>query len=380
MRKVFIISAKRTAVVPRGGAFKDKEAYDLAAPVLEALISEADISAKEIGQIILGNALYGGGNPARMAGLAAGFPHSIPALTIDTQCCSGLDAISIAVQKIGAGESEVILAGGLESYSRSPIRMRRPKNRDDEAIAYDRPAFSPKPEEDPDPVEAAAVSAQAHDISRQEQEQVAIDSHQKSWMKTRSQNEIVDVNGVFKDTFTRDLDQKFCSRLKPLAGSPGYEVTSATVAVEADAAAAVLLVSEDWLRQQEGSMGGIEVIDTISIGSDPRKPLDGATIATEQLLKKHKLQGREIAVSDVMEAFAVQIPPFLSRIKIDPTNLNRGGGALSRGHPIGASGAINAVRLWYEMLREDSDAYGIAAIAAVGGLGSALLLQKTDLA
>lgn len=379
MRKVYMIAAKRTAVVSRGGAFKNMEAYDLAAPVLRSLISEVAISPIEVGQIVLGNALYGGGNPARMAGLAAGFPHSIPASTIDTQCCSGLDAISIATQKIRVGESEVILAGGLESYSRSPIRMHRPKNRDGQAIAYERPPFSPFPEGDPDPIEAAAASARAYDISRKEQEEIAISSHLKSWKKVHIPGEIVEVGGVSQDTFGRSLNKEFCDRLKPLSGAPGYEVTSATVAVEADAAAAVLLVSEDWIKEQEEVKGAIEVIDTASVGSDPRNPVEGITFATERLLEKCRLRGKEIAVCEAMEAFAVQIPPFLKKTGIDASNLNRSGGALSRGHPIGASGAINAVRLWHEMQEELIGAYGIATIAAVGGLGSALLLQKPDL-
>ncbi|MCG8492744.1 MAG: thiolase family protein [Sneathiellales bacterium] len=375
-----MMDAKRTAVGPRNGAFKEIEAYDLAAPVLQSLLTSVDIVPREVEQLILGNALYGGGNPARMASLAAGFPYSLPAITVDTQCCSGMDAISLAVQKIRAHEAEVILAGGLESYSRSPIRMHRPKQRGENAIAYERPLFSPNPEDDPDPIEAAAISAQRYDISRRKQEEIAIGSHRKSLKDEPHHREIVTVNDISHDTFTRPLDQKFCDRLKPLAGHSGYEVTAATIAVEADAAAAVLLVSEDWLRDRKEKNGAIEVIDTVSVGSDPQYPLEGITLASRKMLEKNDLRAEEISVVEAMEAFAVQIPRFLEKTGIEGPKLNRGGGGLCRGHPIGASGAINAVRLWHEMQQEPVSSFGVATIAAVGGLGSALLLRKSDLA
>jgi acetyl-CoA C-acetyltransferase len=127
----FIVAARRTAVAPRDGAFRNIEPHDLAAPVIRAALEDVGIPAESVDDIILGNALYGGGNPARMAALAAGLPDDVSALTIDTQCSAGLDAIMLAGTLVSAGEAEIIVAGGVESFSRSPLRFVRPRAPDE---------------------------------------------------------------------------------------------------------------------------------------------------------------------------------------------------------------------------------------------------------
>ena len=370
MSRAFISSARRTAVAPRRGAFNAVEAHDLAAPVLRACLDDAGITPDAADHVILGNALSGGGNVARLTALAAGLPDGVPALTIDTQCCSGLDAIILATRLVEAGAADVVLAGGVESWSRAPLRARRPKAADEAPAFYERPAFAPFPERDPDMIEAVAELARQRGISRETQNGFAIDSHEKALAaRARLAAEIVPVAGLDHDAFTRTLSPKLCARAPVLAGDGETAIDATGVAVEADAAAVVLVVSE---RRAAG--GGIAILDGLSIGGAPEQPAMALVPAVERLLARH--QGTP-AVIELMEAFAAQALANIDALDLDPTHINLGGGALARGHPIGASGAILAVRLFHELKARPEGTRGLAAIAAAGGLGSALLLQRT---
>ncbi|MEX2320930.1 MAG: beta-ketoacyl synthase N-terminal-like domain-containing protein, partial [Saccharospirillum sp.] len=119
---VYLVAARRTPVAPVKGAFKALSVSDLAVPVIQAVLSDVGFNPADIDQVMLGNALYGGGNPARLIALAAGLHESVPALTLDTQCCSGLDALRLGAQAIASGQADAVLAGGVESTSRRAIR------------------------------------------------------------------------------------------------------------------------------------------------------------------------------------------------------------------------------------------------------------------
>src|SRR5690606_22316959 len=144
------------AVVPRGGAFAGLEVDALAAPVITACLDAAGLQADRVDDLLLGNALYGGGNPARRVGLFAGLPQRVPGITLDRQCTSGLDAVLLAARLVESGAADCVVAGGVESFSRAPIRMRRPVAPDELPAAYARPPFTPWPERDPEMAEAAA--------------------------------------------------------------------------------------------------------------------------------------------------------------------------------------------------------------------------------
>ncbi|WP_346429626.1 hypothetical protein [Paracoccus sp. DMF-8] len=137
-RRSVIAAARRSAVMPRGGAFARLEVHDLAAPVIRALLRDADLAPDRVDELILSNALGGGGNPARVAALAAGLPLRVAGLSIDRQCCGGLDAIVQGDALIRAGLADIVIAGGAESYSRRPLRLRTDPD-GGEARAYDRP-------------------------------------------------------------------------------------------------------------------------------------------------------------------------------------------------------------------------------------------------
>jgi acetyl-CoA C-acetyltransferase len=376
MKDVFIAAAHRTAVVPKGGAFGQIDVASLAAEVLKKLATQLPRNEGFRLEVILGNALYGGGNPARVAALAAGLPEHVPSLTLDTQCCSGLDAISYGASRIASGAADAVIAGGLESYSRAPLRYRRPHNAANMPEYYSRPPFTPWTDRDPDLIDSAAQLAAARNITRTAQEVFAISSHRKALAAKQRPREIVTINSIAKDTFARILDAKLLKRLPAVMGAQPYELTAGTIAVEADAAAAVLLVNDRILRRMLCVTEPLRCVDSMSVGFDPTQPALAPVFAAKELLKRNSLQAGDLAVLEIMEAFATQAMAFIEDLAIDPMIANRGGGGLSRGHPIGASGAVLAVRLFHEMQLERSGARGLAAIAAAGGLGSALLLER----
>ncbi|SFJ82246.1 thiolase family protein [Bradyrhizobium sp. Gha] len=372
MRVAYLVAARRTAVAARGGAFKAVEADELGAAPIRAVVADTGIAPEAIDDVIFGNALYGGGNPARLAALRAGLPDHVPALTIDSQCCGGLDAIMLAAERIASGSADAVIAGGVESFSRAPLRARRPRHADETPLPYDRPPFAPWPERDPDMIAAAATLAERFAISRARQDEFAIASHRKALQNPPGAAEIVPLAALAQDAFPRALTGATCARLAPLAGNAAFGVTRATVAVEADAAAALLVVSETMARRLNAKRP-LSIISAVRRGGDPAIPGMAPIAAAERLLAAERIAPARIAVAEVMEAFAAQAIACVEGIGVPESSLNRAGGGLARGHPIGASGAILAVRLWHELQSEPSGVLGLAAIAAAGGLGSALL-------
>ncbi|MDB5532537.1 MAG: Acetyl-CoA C-acetyltransferase [Hyphomicrobiales bacterium] len=375
MSGAWIIAARRTPVVPRHGAFRRLGVEALAAPVLRIILRDSGIVGSEVDEIILGNALYGGGNPARLAALAAGIPETTPAITLDTQCCSGLDAIAAAADRIASGACDTVLAGGVESYSRSPLRFTRPLQPGEAAKEYQRPPFTPWSDRDPDMIEAAVFLAQELGITREAQETFAIEGHHKAMQAQNNlRSEIVPLEDVSADAFARRLSKAACARLPAISGQGVYAATAATVAVEADAAAVVLVVSDKKLAALKSTLQPIRIAGSIRVGGDPVRPGLLTTAAAQALLARQGIDASQISVAEIMEAFAAQAMASIAALGLDPACVNRGGGALSRGHPIGASGAILAVRLFHELSKERGG-FGLATIAAAGGLGSALLME-----
>lgn len=378
-RDPVIVAARRSPVAPRGGALAHLDLAQLGAPVVQATLADAGLAPEAADEVILGNALGAGGNPARLVALAAGLPQTVSAMTIDRQCCSGLDAVILAARAIRAGEAGVVIAGGVESFSRAPIRMHRPLPKGGVPAAYDRPAFAPPPFCDPDPAEAAAALARDMQITREQQEAFARASHAAA-LRARPGGalvrEIVPMAGLDADAFARPLDPRLQARLPLLAGEAPYGLTASTIAVEADAAAILVLMSRAEAERRH-LMPLAEVGPGAMTGGDPARPAAGAHVAAQDLFRRTGQCTGNVAVVELMEAFAVQAMVNLRRLGIsqeDP-RINRGGGALARGHPIAASGAILAVRLAHILGSERQMGLGLAAIAAAGGLGTALFLR-----
>ncbi len=362
-----IVAARRTAVAPRGGALSTLSLHELAAPVVKACLAQSGIDVAQVDEIIVGNALGAGGNPARVIALAAGLPESVAGLSLDRQCCSGLDALLIADSMIQSGSAKIVVAGGVESYSQRPQRFR--VNPDSKTLeAYDQPAFTPWPDRDPDMAEAADALAVSLGIDAHQQDDWAIESHRKARASRQClRDEIVAINGLDVDPFTRNLTPALCRRAKRVNGS----ITAANTAVAADAAAFCILVAEDLARQLK--LPRVRLVAGRTLGANPDFPGSAPVAAMTQVLSSQQVEARQLRFAEIMEAYAAQAIACSRLALIDPAIVNVGGGALARGHPIGASGAILAVRLFSEL--SQSSGYGLAAVAAAGGLGTALLLE-----
>jgi acetyl-CoA C-acetyltransferase len=384
---VLINAWARSPIASVNGAFRHLHAHELAAPVVQALLDRAGLPSSAVDALIMGNALGAGGNPARMTSLAAGLPEHCPALSIDTQCCSGLDAVAMAANMMATGQAHVVIAGGAEAWSRAPLRMHRPLRTDEPAVLYERPAFAPDPKRDPDLLWAAAQHAQQQQYSRAQQNLYAQQSHLKALQyQSTLQHNIVPIAGVVQDTYPRAIDASKLDRI-PLAAT--FESKSETldcgvsqlaVSAKADGAAFVLLMSPKACDRY-GCQPRAQWLAHASVGHAPDMPLLAAQITAQTLFQRTDVLTRlsnmqSLSAVELHDAFAVQGIGFMEALKLSHDIVNTYGGGLARGHPIGASGAVALVQLLSRLsLHGSANANGLVAIAAAGGLGSAALVQ-----
>lgn len=378
-----LLAGCRTPVAPRHGALRHHTPHTLAAPLVLHLLQTVGLPPEAVDTLILGNALGAGGNPARMTALAAGLPQRCATFSVDTQCCSGLDAINLAAARILSGQSDVVIAGGAEAWTRSPIRQHRPMDATLAAIPYERPAFTPWPARDPDPLQAAADYAARHGFTRHQQDAYARGSHARAVraMATRpacAPSTILPLEGLAHDAYPRRLTERQASRMpaaarpacsrpepsipdtsfldtttaptdtcSPAASEPDCTLSRLAISPQADGAALVLMASTEFCARH-GITPASHWLGGLSLGTDPDNPLTGALAATEALLQRQRLAPDALHAVELHDAFAVQGLAFqrvLQSQGLDPARLNAWGGGLARGHPIGASGAIALVEL-----------------------------------
>ncbi len=367
----YVVAAMRTPVAPRNGALSDYVPHELAVPVIQACLAQADLHPEDIDELILSNGLGAGGNPARLAALAAGLPEQVGGMTVDRQCVGGLDALRIADAMVRSGQADIVVAGGSESYSRRPERSRTdPKG--GPSVPYDRPPFSPWPERDPEMPQSADALAQRLGVQRDDQDRWAINSHAKALKhRTLSRSEIVPLptaaGTLIDDAFARPLTERHCTRAPVVHGC----ITAANSAVAADGAAFCIVASHEAVKRR-GWGQALAILGTATIGDAPEWPGLAPVSAIKLALTRAKTNISELTHAAIMEAFAVQAIACVNQSGLPHQVVNSRGGALARGHPIGASGAIEAVRLFHDLQRDGGK--GVAAIAAAGGLGSALVL------
>jgi len=377
----------RSAVAPHGGAFSALQAHEIAAPVIQALLKRAGISPQDVDAVVVGNALGAGGNPARLVALAAGLPDPCAAFSIDTQCCSGLDAVSMAVGLIASGQASVVIAGGVEAWSRAPIRQHRPLHEGDAAVAYERPAFAPDTARDPDMLASAARYAATQGWSRAAQVDYAVQSHERALAhRVLLADEIINVNGLTHDPYPRRISAALAARMPAVAKhveteceeaeAPDCSLSALSISAKADGASFVLLASREACSAL-GLKPQAAWIASASVGCPPETPLLAAEIAARSVMSRAGVASPDaLAVIELHDAFAVQGLSFCQALQIDPQQVNRGGGGLARGHPIGASAAIALVRVLAELSLEKPSALGLTAVAGAGGLGAAAIVQR----
>lgn len=381
-----VIAARRTAIGRAGGMHKNLSLAELAAPVLQAVLSDARIEAGCVGEVIIGNAAGGGGNPARLIALAAGLPDTVPALSIDRQCASGLDAIVAGARLIECGAADAVVAGGAESPSTAPWRVEKPPSLyRGMPRFYEQAAFAPSGMHDPGMVEAAETVARELGISRERQDAYTLESHRRVAAAQTSAaltNEIVGVPhfpGNAQDEGPKSsLSAKLLARMPPLL--PNGTVTAGNSCQINDGAAMAVLVS-DSLHRGLGSPPGLRLIASASGAVPPRILGMAAVPAFRSACAQAGLQTRDIAAVEFNEAFAAQVLASLDALSLDAKAVNTEGGALAFGHPYGASGAILVARLFSRLLRNPTNSagrHGAAMIAAAGGVGVTAIFRTTQ--
>lgn len=364
-RRVFVVMAKRTPIAPKNGIFKDIPFFDLAACAVQALLT--DHSDARVLSLIAGNALGAGGNPARLMALAAGLPAGMPAMTIDTQCCSGLDAIGVAYERLMAAPScpeGLVLAGGAESSSTAPVRVDRQSQ-----LPYEEASFTPWPERDPSMLDAAMDLERSRGISQQAM---------LSWV-TRSHQAI----GQTRDTIAVFKGQTH-DRLPPNLTPPLIRRASTfrpynplLMAPLADGAAFVALSTkpERHPGQQQAQQIPLEILSFGQAGADPALPgLSCAALGNwlTDCERRFDFDRRTILVS-LMESFVSQVLANIEDLGLEADRVNPWGGLLTRGHPVGASGAVLVCDLFDQL---GPGEMGLALIPAAGGLASGLLVRR----
>lgn len=379
-RQPVIIAARRTPVCPVNGALRSLRAHELLAPVLRELVSEVALDPASVADVVIGNAVGGGGNVARLALLEAGLPVSVPGITVDRQCGSGLDAIILAGRLVAAGGSPVYLAGGVESTSTAPLRAHRTD--DGGADFYRRAQFVPESFGDPDMGVAAETVAQEYGVGRERQDAFALASHRKALAAIqdgRFADEIVplatEAGKISCDGGPRrGLTPAIMGRFPP-AFVPGGTVTAGNSCFDADAASAVVITCLERARHL-GARDGLLVRGTATAGVDPKVLGIGAAQAADGLLAEAGVTAEQVDLVEFNEAFASQTLACLDRLGINPDRANLDGGALALGHAYGASGAVLVTRLLAQARRTGKPGgLALAMISMAGGMGAAALLE-----
>jgi acetyl-CoA C-acetyltransferase len=363
-----IVAARRT---PIGTATKSLSALtvaDLAAPVLAALAAEVP----GVDDVVLGNCMGPGGDVARVASLQAGL--AVPSLTVDRQCASGLAALVLGASRL-ASEEGVVLAGGVESASTAPWRLWPPVD-GSQPLRYERAPFAPASVGDPDMGIANDLFAEERGVTRAAQDEYAARSHARAHKAAATgcyADELVEVAGVRRDDRPRGgLTAERLARLRP-AFREGGTVTAGNSCGISDGAAAVALV--DAVTHRRLDVPGLRVLSTASVVVDPNRPGYGLAPATVAALAKAGLGLEQIDVVELNEAFAGQVLACCAELGLAPDRVCPDGGALALGHPWGASGAVLVVRLFSQLVRRPGGRYGLAAIAAGGGQGVAVVVE-----
>ncbi len=402
MPEAVIVDALRTPIGNLGGALAPIRPDDLAAMVIQALVERNQLDPSLIEEVFLGCANQAGEdnrNIARMAALLAGLPVSVPALTVNRLCASGLSAVNMAARSIRAGDGSVFIAGGVESMSRAPYALPRPEHKVGDLTAHDTTLgwrfVNPRMETlyDTEPMGQTAENiAEMLNISREAQDKLALASHQRAVAAIetgRFADEILPVkvpqrkgDALLIDTDERprkDTSLEALNRLKPVFKENGT-VTAGSSSGMADGAAALLLMSEARARELRLTPMA-RVVGMAAAGVPPRIMGTGPIPATEKALTRAGLTINDMGLAEINEAFAVQTLAAMAGLGLSYEITNVNGGAIALGHPLGCSGARILTTLLHEMRRRALDTpapfYGLASLCVGVGQGESTIVAWT---
>ncbi|HBG3181442.1 TPA: acetyl-CoA C-acetyltransferase [Staphylococcus aureus] len=391
MTRVVLAAAYRTPIGVFGGAFKDVPAYDLGATLIEHIIKETGLNPSEIDEVIIGNVLQAGQgqNPARIAAMKGGLPETVPAFTVNKVCGSGLKSIQLACQSIVTGENDIVLAGGMENMSQSPMLVNNSRfgfkmghQSMVDSMVYD--GLTDVFNQYHMGITAENLVEQ-YGISREEQDTFAVNSQQKAVRAQQNgefDSEIVPVSipqrkgepiVVTKDEGVREnVSVEKLSRLRPAFKKDGT-VTAGNASGINDGAAMMLVMSED--KAKELNIEPLAVLDGFGThGVDPSIMGIAPVGAVEKALKRSKKELSDIDVFELNEAFAAQSLAVDRELKLPPEKVNVKGGAIALGHPIGASGARVLVTLLHQL--NDEVETGLTSLCIGGGQAIAAVVSK----
>jgi acetyl-CoA C-acetyltransferase len=392
MTDVVIVAATRTAIGSFGGSLAGLSAVDLGAAVISSLIKKTGIDGELVDEVLMGQVLTAaaGQNPARQSAIKGGLPATVPAMTINKVCGSGLKAVHLATQAIACGDADVIIAGGQESMSNAPHAM--PNSRNGQRMGpitmvdtmvvdglWD--AFN-----DYHMGTTAENIACDYNISREEQDAFAAASQNKALAAIEADtfaDEITPIEIPQRKgdpiVFKVDENPRPGTTAEKLAGmrpafSKDGSVTAGNASSLNDGAAAVMLMSAAKAAEL-----GLPVLATIkgyaNAGVEPRIMGTGPIPATKKCLSKAGWNVDDLDLIEANEAFAVQALSVNKGLEWDADKINVNGGAIALGHPIGASGCRILVTLLHEMARRDAKK-GLATLCIGGGMGVSLAVER----
>jgi acetyl-CoA C-acetyltransferase len=377
-----IVSAVRTPFGRLGGGLKDYEAPQLGAHVIRAALERAGLEPHEIEYVIMGEVLQAGVGqaPARQAAIAAGLPKELPADTINKVCASSIRAVQIADAMIRAGDHHVIVTGGMESMSNAPYLLKQARfgYRLGDGTLIDHMTYDGLTStfDKKHMVEQASFVARELGISREDQDQWALRSHQRA-VKAMDEglfaDEIVALDGVEADEGPRrDTSLEKLAALKPVFDPEGTTTAGNAPGVN-DGAGCVVVTSEEFAQRR-----GLEVLATIVsqayVADDFAFLARTPAKAGELALAKAGKSIDDVERVELNEAFSSVVVNSMKMLGADPEKVNVNGGAVALGHPIGASGARIVGTIVHD-LRRNGGGLGLAAICSGGGQGDALLLE-----
>ncbi|GAU28057.1 hypothetical protein TSUD_265150 [Trifolium subterraneum] len=389
---VVIVAAYRTAICKaKRGGFKDTLPDDLLASVLKAVIDKTNVNPSEVGDIVVGTVLGPGSERAiecRMAAFYAGFPETVPLRTVNRQCSSGLQAVADVAAYIKAGFYDIGIGAGLECMSQDSISRIRKTNPKTETFVQARDCLLPMG------ITSENV-AERYGVTRQEQDQAAVESHRRAAAATASgkfKEEIVPVSTKIVDPKTGEEKQIIVSvddgfrpnanltalaKLKPAFRKDG-STTAGNASQVSDGAAAVLLMKRSVAVQKGLPILGI-FRSFAAVGVDPAVMGVGPAFAIPAAVKSAGLELSNIDLFEINEAFASQFVYSSKKLGLDPSKVNVNGGAIALGHPLGATGARCVATLLNEMKRRGKNCrFGVISMCIGSGMGAAAVFERGD--
>lgn len=389
-RKVYIVAAKRTPMGSFGSSLSSISATELGAIAIKAVLDEINLELHEVDEVYMGSVLQAnlGQAPARQASKYSGLPDSVPATTVNKVCASGMKAISIAVQQILLGDAEVVIAGGMENMSQVPFYDTSARwgakygdqklfdgiQKDGLTDVYSTQAMG----------NCGELCAEKYNITRSDQDEYAIQSYKCSkiaWETGKFKKEVVPVEVqsrkgsvlVDEDEEYKNINFEKVGQLRPSFKAEGT-ITAANASTLSDGAAAVILMSEEKVREL-GLNPLVEVLSYADAEQSPEWFTTTPAAATEKVLQKVGLTVDDIDFFEFNEAFSVVALANSKLLNISDEQMNVYGGAVALGHPLGCSGARIIVTLISVLLQEGGE-LGLAAICNGGGGASAMIIKK----